>query len=161
VNHHSSAVEATRPSLRLPNPWCDIGRNNNLHSQQVHHDSLRILIVNDDMRSAAMLKETLCTLGYSETMVAYSGHRALAAVSAYSPAVAIVDLELGDMTGYSLARSLRTHAARQVRELPLIAVAERCESAGGALARSAGFLGLLTKPVPAWLLSGLLLRSLP
>ena len=124
------------------------------------HDSLRILIVNDDMRSAATLKQTLRTLGYSATLVAYSGKRALAAVAAYSPAVAIVDLELADMSGYSLAQRLRTHTAPQVRDLPLIAIAERCEFATGELAQAAGFVGWLTKPVPSWLLSRLLQRSL-
>lgn len=123
------------------------------------YDSFRILIVNDDMRSAATLKKTLCALGYSTTLVAHSGKRALAAVAAYSPAVAILDLELGDMTGYSLARRLRSHATAQVRDLPLIAIAERCEFATGQLVQAAGFVGWLTKPVPSWLLSRLLQRS--
>ncbi|MEJ0037717.1 MAG: response regulator [Gammaproteobacteria bacterium] len=126
-----------------------------------NHDSLRILIVNDDMRSASTLKDTLCALGYSATLVAYSGKRALAAVTAYSPAVAIVDLELGDMTGYRLARMMQDHSDRQVRGLPLIAVAERYEFATINLVRAAGFVGMVTKPVPPWMLSGLLLRSCP
>lgn len=130
-------------------------------SEPIHHDSRRIMIVNDDMRSAAKLKRTLGTLGYSATLVAYSGQRALAAVVAYSPAVAIVDLELGDMTGFHLANKLRLHADPRVRAIPMIAVAEEPEWATSELARAAGFLGLLTKPVPSWLLSGLLSRSLP
>jgi CheY-like chemotaxis protein len=128
--------------------------------EEAHHDSLRILIVNEDMRSATTLKQTLCALGYTATLVAYSGKRALAAVAAFSPALAIVDLELADMTGYSLARQFRAHDAAQVRALPLIAVAEHSEFATGDRVRAAGFLGLLTKPVPSWLLSRLLLRSL-
>jgi CheY-like chemotaxis protein len=93
-------------------------------------------------------------------LVAYSGKRALAAVCGYCPAVAIVDLELCDMTGYNLAHTFRSHGTRQVREIPLIAVAERSEFAAGELARAAGFLGLLSKPVPSWLLNRLLLRGL-
>lgn len=171
VKNHSPAAAASGPHLnsfvprlanlqRLQEQWDESGRDDTLDTRQAHHDSLRILIVTDDMRSAAKLKRTLHTLGYSETLVAYSGRRALAAVAGYSPSVAIVDLELADMTGYSLARSLRTHITSQVRKLPLIAVAERGEFAAGELARAAGFLGLLTKPVPSWLLNGLLLRSL-
>lgn len=125
-----------------------------------NYDSQRILIVNEDMRSAGTLKDTLCGLGYSATMIAYSGKRALAAVSSYSPIIAIVDLELADMSGYSLARSLRGHGDRQVRKLPLIAVAERAEPGTAELARAAGFIGLVTKPITSWRLSGLLLRSL-
>ena len=167
----SSVAIADRPSvnsyapwlvqpLALQEEWGENGRRGAESLQQAHHDSLRILVVTDSMRSAARLKKTLFALGFSETLVAYSGKRALAAVLGYSPAVAIVDLELSDMTGYSLARSLRTHTARQVRRIPLIAVAERSEFATGELARAAGFLGLLSKPVPSWLLNGLLLRSL-
>jgi CheY-like chemotaxis protein len=136
------------------------GRSDPPSLPQTHYDSLRILIVNDDMYSAARLRETLLTLGFSETLVAYSGRRALAAVRGYSPAVAIVDLDLCDMTGYRLARTLRSHVTRQVREIPLIAVAERSAFAVGELARAAGFLGLLSKPVPSWLLHSLLLRGL-
>jgi CheY-like chemotaxis protein len=124
------------------------------------YDFLRILLVSDDMHSAARLKRTLHTLGYSETLVTYSGKRALDAVSSYSPVVAIVDLDLSDMTGYGLARSLRTHAELKVRRIPLIAVADRVEAATGELARAAGFLGVITKPVSVWLLNRLLLRGL-
>jgi CheY-like chemotaxis protein len=124
------------------------------------YDFLRILLVSDDMRSAVRLKRTLHSLGYSETMVAYSGKRALDSVSSYSPVVAIVDLDLSDMTGYGLAHSLRTHAELKVRRIPLIAVADRVEVATGELARAAGFLGVITKPVSVWLLNRLLLRGL-
>jgi CheY-like chemotaxis protein len=171
VKQWSSVAAAARPSVNCLAPWLanqpalqeEWGENRRRGAQSLplaHHDSLRILVVNDSMRSAARLRQTLFRLGFSETLVAYSGKRALAAVAAYSPAVAIVDLDLCDMTGYSLARSLRSHTSRQVREIPLIAVAEHSEFATGELARAAGFLGLLSKPVPSWLLNGLLLRSL-
>ena len=168
MQHRSSAVEAPSRSPRHPfvpwlanlEQWDEDGVGHIPAIPQAHHDSLRILIVNDDMHSAARLKQTLRTLGFSETLVAYSGKRALAAVCGYCPAVAIVDLKLCDMTGYNLAHTLRSHATRQVREIPLIAVAENSEFAVGELARAAGFLGLLSKPVPSWLLNRLLLRGL-
>lgn len=102
----------------------------------------------------------MLALGFPETLVAYSGQRALAAVIAYSPAVAIVDLELCDMTGYGLAHRLRSHVTRHVREIALIAVAENAGLGFGELARAAGFLGLLSKPVSSWMLHSLLLRGL-
>lgn len=168
VKNQSSVVHAPPLSRRHPFvPWIanlaypdESGQSDPPRAQQTHYDSTRVLIVNDDMHSAARLRQTLLTLGFSETMVAYSGKRALAAVCGYSPAVAIVDLELCDMTGYSLAHSLRSHLTRQVREIPLIAVAEHSGFGVGELARAAGFLGLLSKPVPSWLLQGLLLRGL-
>lgn len=111
---HSSSVACTNhPSVHrfapwLANPpglqeeWRESGSKGPQSLQQAQHDSLRIPIVNDNLRSAPRLKQTLFVLGYSETLVAYSGKRALAAA----------------------------------------------------------FPGLLSKRVPAWLLSGLLLRSL-
>jgi CheY-like chemotaxis protein len=157
LNSHSNAVES---SFGLRHCFGESGQIETPEFPLTDHDSLRILLVSDDMQSAARLKRKLQTLGYSETLVAYSGKRALGAVAAYSPVVAIVDLDLADMTGYRLAHSLRTHATLQVRQLPLIAVAERVEFATGELARAAGFLGVLTKPVLVWLLNRLLLRSL-
>jgi CheY-like chemotaxis protein len=157
VNNHALAAES---SFGLRHCFGENGRDDTPQLPLTHYDSLRILLVSDDMQSAARLKRTLQSLGYSETLVAYSGKRALGAVTAYSPAVAIVDLYLADMTGYSLARSLRTHTALPVRQLPLIAVAEQVEFATEELARAAGFLGVLTKPITVSLLNGLLLRSL-
>src|SRR4051812_28110490 len=86
--------------------------------------NLRILIVNEDMRSADSLKRTLQELGYLTTFTAYSARRALVAAADFSPAVAIVDLELPDMTGYQLANKLRSHLKRYVRQVPLLAIAE-------------------------------------
>src|SRR4051794_27373643 len=67
---------------------------------------LRILIVNEDMRSADSLKGTLHDLGYFTTLTAYSAKRALAAAADFSPSVALLDLELPDMTGFQLASQL-------------------------------------------------------
>jgi CheY-like chemotaxis protein len=110
---------------------------------------LRILIVNEDMRSADWLKCTLRELGYATTMTAYSAKRALVAVADYSPSVALLDLELPDMTGFQLAYRLRSHLLKGVRRVPLVAIAERAVFGNIELTRAAGFIGCLTKPVSA------------
>jgi CheY-like chemotaxis protein len=109
--------------------------------------NLRILIVNEDMRSADSLKSTLHELGYFTTFTAYSARRALVAARDFSPAVALLDLELPDMSGYQLARKLRSHLHGCVRRIPLLAIAERLVSGDADLTRAAGFIGCLTKPV--------------
>jgi CheY-like chemotaxis protein len=119
---------------------------------------LRILIVNEDMRSADLLKHTLGELGYYTTLTAYSAKRALAAAADFSPSVALLDLELPDMTGFQLAHRLRSHLLRCVRRVPLVAVAERRVLANAELTRAAGFLGCLTKPVMPMELNNLLRR---
>jgi len=118
--------------------------------------NFRILIVNEDMRSADTLKHTLHDLGYFTTFTAYSARRALVAAVEFSPAVALLDLELPDMTGYQLANRFRAHLSKSVRQVPLLAVAELSLHGDGELTRAAGFLGCLTKPVPPLALNALL-----
>ena len=119
-----------------PVPALDFARGN-----------LRILIVNEDMRSADALRSTLNELGYFTTLTAYSARRALVAAADFSPSIALVDLELPDMTGYQLARKLRSHLRGHVRRVPLLAVSEAHVLGHIELARAAGFIGCLAKPV--------------
>src|SRR3954470_18018303 len=86
--------------------------------------NFRILIVNEDMRSADSLKRTLRDLGYHSTFTAYSARRALTAAVDFTPSVALLDLELPDMTGYQLANEFRSHLSQLVRRVPLLAIAE-------------------------------------
>jgi CheY-like chemotaxis protein len=116
----------------------------------------RILIVNEDMRSADSLKRTLFDLGYTSTFTAYSARRALVAAVEFSPAIALLDLELSDMTGYQLANRLRSHLSKDVRKLPLLAIAESSRYCTTELTRAAGFMGWLPKPVDAEALNGYL-----
>lgn len=118
--------------------------------------NFRILIVNEDMRSADTLKRTLHDLGYFTTFTAYSARRALVAAVEFSPAVALLDLELPDMTGYQLAHRFRSHLAKSVRQVPLLAIAELTTCGDDELTRAAGFLGCLAKPVASAALNVLL-----
>jgi CheY-like chemotaxis protein len=118
--------------------------------------SFRILIVNEDMRSADSLKRTLHDLGYMTTFTAYSARRALVAAVDFSPAVALLDLELPDMTGYQLASKLRSHLSNCVRRVPLLAIAELPLFANDARTRAAGFMGCLAKPVSPMALNAML-----
>ena len=115
---------------------------------------LRILIVDNDMSSADSLELMLRTLGYSQTCVAYSGHAALALAAEFQPGVVLLELSLGDMSGYEVAQSLREHAQRHA--LRLIALTSSREHEGRELARVAGFERYLLKPVDALDLSQLL-----
>jgi len=118
--------------------------------------NFRILIVNEDMRSADTLKRTLSDLGYFTTCTAYSAKRALLVAEDFAPAVALLDLELPDMTGYQLAGKLRSHLSSCVRKVPLLAIAELHGFGTGELTRAAGFLGWLPKPVEPLALNAIL-----
>jgi CheY-like chemotaxis protein len=113
----------------------------------------RILIVNEDMRSADSLKHTLYDLGYTSTFTACSARRALVAAVDFLPAIALLDLELSDMTGYQLAGRMRSHLSKKVRKVPLLAIAESSRYCNTELTRAAGFMGWLPKPVDAMALN--------
>jgi CheY-like chemotaxis protein len=120
--------------------------------------NFRILIVNEDMRSAYSLKRTLNDLGYYATFTAYSARRALSVAKDFAPAVALVDLELPDMTGYQLAARLHSHLSLCVRKVPLLAIAELASFGIAELTRAAGFMGWLPKPVDGEALNAMLGR---
>src|ERR1041384_6682027 len=103
--------------------------------------NFRILIVNEDMRSADSLKRTLNDLGYATTFHAYPARRALDIAQELLPAVALLDLELPDMTGYQLAHKFRSHRSDGMRRVPLLAIAELPGYANAELTRAAGFMG--------------------
>ena len=128
-----------------------------LHGESaIAPSNFRILIVNEDMRSADSLKRTLRDLGYFTTFTAYSARRALVAAVDFLPAVALLDLDLPDMTGYQLANKFRSHLSWGVRQLPLLAIAELPLFGDAELTRAAGFIGCLAKPVPPMALNALL-----
>lgn len=121
-------------------------------------NDLKILIVNEDMRSADSLKLVLNDLGYFTTLTAYSARRALEIVVDFTPSVALLDLELPDMTGYQLAHRFRAHLSKNVRHVPMLAIAELAKFGDIERTRAAGFMGCLAKPVPPMALNSLLSR---
>jgi CheY-like chemotaxis protein len=106
---------------------------------------VRILIIDNDSRSADALEGTLRTAGYSETRVASSGRDALAIAADFHPTVVLLELDLLELDGYELARALRQQA--QSDALRLIALTSSRKHDGRERARAAGFERYLLKPV--------------
>ena len=117
-------------------------------------EPVRILIVDDDIKSSSSLDLMLQASGYRDTRVAYSGHAALAIAEDFHPSIVLLELALLDMSGYEVARMLRERA--QSRDLRLIALTSSREHAGRELARASGFERYLLKPVAAPDLAGLI-----
>jgi CheY-like chemotaxis protein len=105
----------------------------------------RILIVDDDVTAADALASLLESSGYGDVRVAYTGATALALAVEFVPTVALVDLELPDMSGYEVARHLSQHP--QLHALRLIALTADSEHPGRERAREAGVERYLIKPV--------------
>ena len=111
----------------------------------VRGDMPRILIVDDDVAAADALASLLQSTGYGDARVAYTGAAALALAVEFVPTVALVDLELPDMSGYEVARHLSQHP--QLQSPRLIALTADSEHPGRELAREAGVERYLMKPV--------------
>jgi CheY-like chemotaxis protein len=105
----------------------------------------RILVVDDDVEAADSLASLLQAAGYGDARVAYTGATALALAAEFVPTVALVDLELPDMSGYEVARQLSQHP--QLHALRLIALTADNEHPGRELAREVGLERYLIKPV--------------
>ena len=111
----------------------------------VRGDMPRILIVDDDVGAADALASLLQATGYGDARVAYTGATALALAGEFVPTVALVDLELPDMSGYELARHLSQHP--QLQTLRLIALTADSEHPGRERARESGVERYLIKPI--------------
>ena len=117
----------------------------------------RILIVDDDVSAADTLASLLQSTGYGDARVAYTGATALALAVEFVPTVALVDLELPDMSGYELARNLSQHP--QLHTLRLIGLTADREHPRRELAREAGVERYLIKPVGSAELAELFTRG--
>jgi CheY-like chemotaxis protein len=128
--------------------WEDEGRQPVLSPEL-----LRILIVDNDVRSSGLLGLMLHAWGH-ETRVAHCGNAALAIAAEFHPSVVLLEINLPDRSGYEVGRLLRERA--QSHDLRLIALTSSREHAGREMARVAGFERYLLKPVAALDLAELL-----
>jgi CheY-like chemotaxis protein/nitrogen-specific signal transduction histidine kinase len=106
--------------------------------------SARILVVDDNQDAAGMLTMALEMFG-CETRTAHTAAEALRIAATFNPAVALLDIGLPDMTGYELARRLRSTPAGVA--MTLIATTGWGQQKDRELALEAGFDHHLTKPI--------------
>jgi CheY-like chemotaxis protein len=110
-----------------------------------------ILVVDDNVDAAEMLKEWLQSLGYA-VETAIDGAGALHKLAAWTPDLAILDIGLPGMSGYELARRIRL--AEPGRAISLIALTGYGQESDRERAIDAGFDRHIKKPVnPACLLA--------
>ncbi len=105
---------------------------------------LRVLVVDDDHDCADSLSMLVRQWGY-DVQTAYNGSAALEMIGTRQPDVALVDLAMPKMDGYSMARQLR----RQTRfnHTLLIAITGYADHAHRLLCDAAGFDHYLIKPI--------------
>ena len=119
--------------------------SNNIHLyQQQQTDSLRILVVDDNIDAALMIAMLLEASGH-QVMVEHGSHRALERALGEPLQVCLIDIGLPDMDGNELAKRLR--AQPETAELVLIAVTGYDQNDDRRHALAAGFNHYLVKPV--------------
>ena len=105
----------------------------------------RILVV-DDNAFNLMLLRTLLSPRF-EVAEAADARQALAEVARFRPHLVLLDLELPDMYGLTLARQLKADAT--TRDIRIVVLTAHAAESVEAAVRAAGCQGLLTKPVDA------------
>lgn len=121
--------------LVRPSPAVDRGRRR-------AGSALRVLVVDDNVDAAELLRDALAMLGH-DAAVALDGGAALAQAASFRPDVVLLDLGLPDMDGFEVARRLREDGATA----RLVALTGYGQLDDRERTRAAGFDLHLVKPV--------------
>jgi two-component system, sensor histidine kinase len=127
-----------KPFMLLPQ------RASNTSDHSTPKKCVRIVVVDDDRDTAAMMSTLLRMAGH-EVEAAHDGAGALQAVSRFKPEVVLLDLGMPDIDGLEIARRLRRTPDGD--KLLLIALTGHCRTDHVAAARAAGFDHHVAKPV--------------
>ena len=103
-----------------------------------------ILIVEDDPLNRELLCDLLLAAGYT-VLQAEDGHGLLERVKAERPALILLDLQLPDVDGFTLARQLTADPA--TNSIPIVATSAYARPEEQAQAVAAGCLAVLAKPL--------------
>jgi CheY-like chemotaxis protein len=138
-----------RPMTLMPPPS---GASDQTSPQQ------RVLVVDDNADSADLLELFLRRAGH-DARAAATARAALAVAPDFRPHVALIDIGLPDMDGYTLTNRLR--AMPELRECRFIAVTGHTSHSAIARSIAAGFEAHLSKPVNVDDVLNLIARSNP
>ena len=106
--------------------------------------AVRLLVVDDNVDAADAIA-TLLSLNAYDVATAHDPDEALERAAAFDPDVILLDIGLPGMTGYELARKLRTGPVST--RAKLVAITGYGQPADTEHVREAGFDGYLVKPV--------------
>ena len=130
VVHHAAPADTT-PSVQRP-------------ARTQAPADCRVLIVDDNVDSAAMLNLLLPGWGYI-TDVAHSGTEALDKARTFKPHIVLLDIGLPEMSGYEVAHRLRQDPSQA--STVLVALTGYGQEEDRRRTKEAGFAAHLTKPV--------------
>lgn len=105
--------------------------------------SKRVLIVEDQEDNRRIIRDLLRHAGY-QTDEATTGEDAIAQISAQTPDLILMDVQLPGLDGYATTRQIKSDPT--LREVPVIAVTSFAFAGDDLKARDAGCDDYITKP---------------
>ena len=112
----------------------------------------KILVVDDNVDAAATIAKLLTVWGH-DVQVVFDGVAALEAVRSFRPDLLLLDIGLPGMSGYDVARQIRTDPAS--KELLITALTGYGQAEDRQRSREAGFNFHITKPLGPEVLAAL------
>ena len=106
-------------------------------------DKSHILIVEDDLDLAEMLKAYFHVQGYEVETAAW-GEDAIRLTEDKHPDLVVLDIRLPDIDGYEVCRRLRTH--RRTQDVPIIFLTEKRDRVDKLSGLELGVVDYITKP---------------
>ena len=104
----------------------------------------RILIIDDEPDIREVAQVSLELVGHHEVFTAGSGHEGLEAARTHQPDAILLDVTMPDLDGPSTLAELRADPA--TREIPVVFLTAKTQSAERAQLAQLGAAGILTKP---------------
>jgi two-component system, sensor histidine kinase and response regulator len=114
-----------------------------MHPANLNPKALDILIVEDSLTQAELLRNSLAREGYSVT-VANNGVQALAAARRHPPALIVTDVVMPGMDGYQLCRAVKSD--ERLRSVPVMIVTSLREIDDIVMALECGADNFIRKP---------------
>jgi len=109
----------------------------------------RVLVVDDSPTMGSIYRQLLRGVGVQNVTQATSGIEAIEACALTQPHVALIDYQMGDLTGVELTRLLRSAPDSPAPDLPIVLITAHASQAVLKEAIAAGVDAFVAKPVSA------------
>lgn len=156
VEAHGGTVTADSPgegkgatfTVRLPLLNVNSKKNQSSPSREQNLDltSIRVLVIDDEPDSRELLAVMLTQAG-AEVMSVASAAEFLAALESFQPDVAVSDIGMPEVDGYTLLRQVRSLSLEQGGQVPAIALTAYAGEIDQQHAIAAGFQKHIAKPI--------------
>jgi len=134
--------------LEIDTPSTDIVSEIPLPSAPVKHsvEDVRVLVVDDNKTNLMIIEGLLSMIGYRHITATISGNEAIELLSTEHFDALLTDIDMPEIDGLTLARTIRTSGASW-SDLPIIAVSASTSSVDRQLVTAAGINSFVSKPI--------------